>query len=158
MKKLISVVVMAGVMSQIANAMGPAGDTTHRHLYKDQEWIWGSQVNQPKPEAAKALGNQASTTSIWHLPTAFLLPHHPGLAFLVPRTPTQPGLAFLVPVHPGLAFLVPRTPTQPGLAFLVPVHPGLAFPVRTTPTKPSLAFLVPHNPGLAFLAPTTTGI
>ena len=149
MKKLISVVVMAGAMSQIANAMGPAGDTTHRHLYKDQEWIWGSQVNEPKHEAAKDLGNQASMTSIWHLPTAFLVPRHPGLAFLVP---TKPGLAFLVPTKPGLAFLVP---TKPGLAFLVPTKPSLAFLV---PIKPSLAFLVPTKPSLAFLAPTTTGI
>ena len=112
MKKLISVVVMAGAMSQIANAMGPAGDTTHRHLYKDQEWIWGSQVNQPKPEAAKDLGNQASTTSIWHLPTAFLVPIRPGLAFMVPR-------------HPGLAFMVPTTPTRPSLAFLAPTTTGI---------------------------------
>src|ERR1700730_1631034 len=122
MQKLISVVVMAGAMSQIANAMGPAGDTTHRHLYKDQEWIWGSQVNQPKPETAKDLGNQASMTSIWHLPTASLVPTKPGLAFLVPR---HPGLAFLVPHNPGLAFMVPTTPTRPGLAFLVPHNPGL---------------------------------
>ena len=112
MKKLISVVVMAGAMSQIANAMGPAGDTTHRHLYKDQEWIWGSQVNQPKHEAAKDLGNQASMTSIWHLPTASLVP-------------TKPGLAFLVPRHPGLAFMVPTTPTKPSLAFLAPTTTGI---------------------------------
>jgi hypothetical protein len=88
MKKLISVVVMAGAMSQIANAMGPAGDTTHRHLYKDQEWIWRKENSQGKSEVSKDAKPNFSTIHVWSLPLAFGFPNKPpAFAFGFPNKP-----------------------------------------------------------------------
>jgi hypothetical protein len=137
MKKFISAIIVAGALSQVANAMGPTSDITHRHFYKDQEWIWQNEQTQPKAEASKEVGPQVSLLDNLNSPVAFLVPHQPttSLAFLVPHNP-EPSLAFLVPHNPerSLAFMVPHQPTS-SLAFLVPHNP-----------EPSLAFLVPHNP------------
>jgi|SRR5580704_420662 hypothetical protein len=99
MKKLISVVVMAGAMSQIANAMGPMGDTTHRHFYKDQEWIWKTESKSKANEAgsSKYEAQKFSETRVWSailasaLPIASLPPLRPPLASLPPlRPPSAP--------------------------------------------------------------------
>jgi hypothetical protein len=100
MKKLISVVVMAGALAQISNAMGPMGDTTHRHFYKDQEWIWKTEKSQSKDEAAGSTKNgtqKFSGVTAWEailaaaLPLATLPPLHPPLASLPPLRPTHPA-------------------------------------------------------------------
>lgn len=90
MKKIISAVVMAGALSQMASAMGPMGDTTNRHFYKQQEWIW--QTSQPQLKAGS--GQQATTqfisVHIWALPLASLPPLRP------------PSVASLPPLRPPL--------------------------------------------------------
>jgi hypothetical protein len=88
----------------MANAFGPMGDITHRHLYKDQQWIWQKEQTLPKAEASKDVGTQISLPDISNSPVAFLVPNHPSesLAFLVPNHPSE-SLAFLVPNHPSSA-------------------------------------------------------
>ena len=113
MKKIISVVVMAGALSHIASAMGPIGDTTHRHFYKDQEWIWQDKANDSKTAARKQPGKHASLGEIWHMPVAFMVPRQPPPGSLLLR---QPTLSFVVPRQPPLSFVVPR---QPPLAISV---------------------------------------
>jgi len=146
MKAIISAIIVVGALSQMASAMGLMGDTTHRHFYKDQEWIWQSEQSQPTVEPSKEAA-KFEANHVWELPSAFVVPAHPWpLAFVVP---THPSLAFVVPAHPSLAFVVPA---HPSLAFVVPAHPSpLAFVV---PAHPSLAFVVPAHPSpLAFVVP-----
>jgi len=139
MKAIISAIIVAGALSQMANAMGPTGDITHRHFYKDQEWIWQDQQNQPKAQAGQDSAKKVSLTEIWHAPLAFVMPNHPSLAFVMPN---HPSLAFVMPNHPSLAFVMPN---HPSLAFVMPNHPSLAF---VMPNHPSLAFVMPNYPSL----------
>ena len=120
MKAIISAIIVAGALSQMANAMGPTGDITHRHFYKDQEWIWQDQQNQPKAESNGSAVTNPVSSGISHTPVAFLVPHNPSVAFLVPH---NPSVAFLVPHNPSVAFLVPHNPS---VAFLVPHNPSVA--------------------------------
>jgi len=96
MKTIISAIIVAGALSQMANAMGPMGDTTHRHFYKDQEWIWQNEQSQPKTEPSKEAA-KFEANHVWELPLAFVLPAHRPLAFVLP---THPSLAFVLPTHP----------------------------------------------------------
>jgi len=130
MKTIISAIIVAGALSQMANAMGPMGDTTHRHFYKDQEWIWQNEQSQPKLEPIKEAA-KFEANHVWELPWAFVVPAHPSVAFVVPA---HPSVAFVVPAHPSVAFVVPAHPSVP---FVVPAHPSLAFVV---PVHPSSAF------------------
>lgn len=100
MKKLISLVVMAGALTQISNAMGPTGDLTHRHFYKDQEWIWQSEQSQPKPGTNGNGITQPASNGVSHAPVAFFVPRQPPVAFFVPW---HPPFAFFVPRHPSVA-------------------------------------------------------
>jgi tRNA A37 threonylcarbamoyladenosine synthetase subunit TsaC/SUA5/YrdC len=139
MKAIISAIIVVGALSQMASAMGLMGDTTHRHFYKDQEWIWQSEQSQPTVEPSKEAA-KFEANHVWELPSAFVVPAHPSpLAFVVP---THPSLAFVVPAHPSLAFVVPAHPSP--LAFVVPAHPSLAFVVPAHPSP--LAFVVPAHP------------
>jgi hypothetical protein len=106
MKKLISVVVMAGAMSQIVNAMGPMGDATHRHFYKDQEWIWQKEENtQQKGEAITHATQNFTAIHFWSLPLAFGLPNKPPfMAFGLPNKPPGQFLAFGLPNKPPMSF------------------------------------------------------
>jgi hypothetical protein len=114
----------------MANAMGPMGDNTHRHFYKDQEWIWQKDQTQPKAgENANAITQPASNGAS-HAPVTFFVPHNPSVAFFVPH---NPSVAFFVPHNPSVAFFVPHNPS---VAFFVPHNP-------------SVAFFVPHNPSVA---------
>jgi hypothetical protein len=119
MKKIISAIVIAGALAQAAIAMGPTGDMTRRHFYKDQEWIWHSNENQPKAKVSKDSTQYVGVVHVWTL--AFTLPTHPPyLAFTLPTHP--PYLAFTLPTHPPyLAFTLPTHP--PYLAFTLPTHP-----------------------------------
>jgi hypothetical protein len=88
MKKIISAVVLVWVLSQMANAMGPVGDTTHRHFYKDQDWIWQKEENQRKSDASKNTTQNFNGIHIWGVPLAFGLPNKPPfLAFGLPNKP-----------------------------------------------------------------------
>jgi hypothetical protein len=129
MKKIISALVVAGAMSQMANAMGPTGDLTHRRFYKDQEWIWQTEKSHSKANGAAPgeTGTQKfSGIIVWEailasaLPLASLPPLHPPLASL---PPLHPPLASLPPLHPPLASL---PPLHPPLASLPPLHPPSA--------------------------------
>ena len=139
MKTIIFAIIVAGALSQIANAMGPMGDTTHRHFYKDQEWIWQKEQSQPKAGANWDTTSQPVSNGASQVPLAFFAPDGFGLAFFVP---THPSVAFFVPTHPSVAFFVP---THPSVAFFVPTHPSVAFFV---PTHPSVAFFVPTHPSV----------
>jgi hypothetical protein len=144
MKTIISAIIVAGALSQMANAMGPMGDNTHRHFYKDQEWIWQKDQTQPKAgENANAITQPASNGAS-HAPVTFFVPHNPSVAFFVPH---NPSVAFFVPHNPSVAFFVPHNPS---VAFFVPHNPSVAFFV---PHNPSVAFFVPHNPSVAFFVP-----
>jgi hypothetical protein len=111
MKKIISAVIMAGALAQISNAMGPTGDNTHRHFYKDQEWIWQNEQSQPKAGTNGNAITQPTSNGVSHSPVAFFVPHQPPLAFFVPHHPSP--LAFFVPWHPSpLAFFVPWHPSD----------------------------------------------
>ena len=91
MKTIISAIIVAGALSQMANAMGPMGDITHRHFYKDQEWIWQKEETQPKAASKKDVATQITLADISNSPVAFLVPHHPTgfFAFLVPNHPSS---------------------------------------------------------------------
>jgi hypothetical protein len=173
MKTIISAIIVAGALSQMANAMGPMGDTTHRHFYKDQEWIWQNQQGQPKVEGSdsKVASNgalqaplassvQDSTKLEFSIPTylsvfaifvstetsvAFVPPTHPSVAFV---PPTHPSVTFVPPTHPSVAFV---PPTHPSVAFVPPTHPSVAF---VPPTHPSVTFVPPTHPSVAFVPPT----
>jgi hypothetical protein len=144
MKKVVTIVVMIGALSQITNAMGPTGDTTRRHFYKDQEWIWHSSETQSKADVSNDSSKKQnlSVFHVWNAPLPYGMPARIPLAFGVPTHP--PTLAFGVPTHPPtLAFGVPTHP--PTLAFGVPTHPPtLAFGVPTHP--PGSAFRIPLKP------------
>ena len=115
MKKIISAIILAGALSQIANAFGPTGDATHRRFYKDQEWIWQNEQSQPKSEAIKDSRQNFSATHIWNVPLAFAFPNRPPyLGFAFPNRPPYLGFAF--PNRPPyLAFAFPNRP--PATAF-----------------------------------------
>jgi hypothetical protein len=102
MKKTISALVVAGILSQAANAMGPTGDLTHRHFYKDQEWIWNQEQSQPNAQSKKDLDSNLNGT-----PFTFVMPGHPPLAFVMPG---HPPFAFVMPGHPPFAFVMPDHP------------------------------------------------
>jgi hypothetical protein len=100
---------VAGAMSQIANAMGPMGDTTHRRFYKDQEWIWKTE-SKSKANAAGSSKYEAqkfTETPVWSPILASALP-------LASLPPLRPPLASLPPLRPPLASLPPlRPPSAP---------------------------------------------
>ena len=142
MKKILSAIVVAGALAQAASAMGPLGDRTHRHLYKDQEWIWQQEQTQPKSEAGKDTNAKFSWVEIWS-PLAFGMPNRPPyLAFGMPNRP--PYLAFGMPNRPPyLAFGMPNRP--PHLAFGMPNRPPyMAFGMPNRP--PLIAFGMPNRP------------
>ena len=136
-KKLVSAVLMACALSQMANAMGPMGDLSHRHFYKNQEWIWQSEQSQPTVGANGNAIGQPAPSAASQSPVAFMVPTQPQkgmsagsfLTFFVPRNPS-PSVAFFVPTQPQkgvsagsfLAFFVPRNPS-PSVAFFVPTQP-----------------------------------
>jgi hypothetical protein len=109
MKKIISAVIIVGVMSQVANAMGPVGDRSHRHFYKDQEWIWQKLENKQEQPSDHGLTAKLNSIRIWSLPS----PRYTPLAFTGPFRPPTQALAFTGPFRP---------PTQP-LAFTGPFRP-----------------------------------
>jgi hypothetical protein len=100
MKTIISAIILAGALSQMANAMGPMGDISHRHFYKDQEWIWQNDQSQPKVAPSKDAVENSRTIHVWQAPVAFVVPVRPPVAFVVP---VRPPVAFVVPVRPPLA-------------------------------------------------------
>jgi hypothetical protein len=151
MKTIISAIIVAGALSQIANAMGPMGDNTHRHFYKDQEWIWQNGKSHTEVNLVKTTPQQFSEVRAWQAVLALT-------GALNPTPTSTPVLAFGLPTHPpaALAFGLPTHP--PGaLAFGLPTHPpgALAFGLPTHPPG-ALAFGLPtHPPGaLAFGLPT----
>ena len=164
-KKLVSAVLMAWALSQMANAMGPMGDLSHRHFYKDQEWIWQSEQSRPKVGADGNAIGQPAPSAASHSPVAFFVPTGPGesvsagsfLTFFVPHNPS-PSVAFFVPTQPQkgvsagsfLTFFVPRNPS-PSVAFFVPTQPQKGVSAGSF-----LAFFVPRNPSpsVAFFVPT----
>jgi hypothetical protein len=97
MKKIISAVVMLGAMAQVTIAMGPMGDLTHRHFYKDQEWIWQREQPQPKGESGQKIKSQIFSVHVWRLP-------------LASKPPFRPPLASTPPFHPPLASTPPFRP------------------------------------------------
>jgi hypothetical protein len=151
MNKIISAMIVAGALSQMANAMGPTGDTSRRHFYKDQEWIWQTEKSQTEVRVTKDIPQKFSEINAWQAVLALTGALSPSLA-------STPILAFGMPTHPPgtLAFGMPTHP--PGtLAFGMPTHPPgtLAFGMPTHPPG-TLAFGMPtHPPGtLAFGMPT----
>ena len=115
MKKIISAMIVAGALSQMANAMGPMGDMTHRHFYKNQEWIW-----QNSPAQEKAPGKSATIKSvpiqIWLAPLASTLPLRPPV---VSTLPLRPPLASTLPLRPPVA----STLLSPLLTSTLPLRP-----------------------------------
>ena len=111
MKKIISAMILAGAMSQIANAMGPTGDLSRRHFYKDQEWIWQGKKSQTEAKVTNDTPQKTSEASAWQAVLALT-------GALSPTLTSTPVLAFGMPTHP---------PTT--LAFGMPTHPPttLAF-------------------------------
>ena len=132
MKKILSVLLVAGAMSQIANAMGPMGDLTHRHFYKDQEWIWQKVQAQAKDASPKSLITQSASVHVWVLPISLTSPLLPSTTSVFP--PTKPPMASVFPPsRPPMASVFP--PTKPPMASVFPPsRPPMAsvFP----PTKP----------------------
>jgi hypothetical protein len=154
MKKLATLVIMAGALSQMANAMGPMGDLTHRRFYKKQEWIWQTAQSQSIDANVKSKNAQSASVHIWELPVASTLPVRPPLASTLP---VRPPLASTLPVRPPLASTLP---VRPPLASTLPVRPPLAstLPVRpplasTLPVRPPLASTLPVRPPLASTLP-----
>ena len=121
MKTIISAIIVAGALSQMANAFGPVGDTTHRHFYKDQEWIWQNEQNLSDKQALKDSMQGFSVTHVWDSPLAFAFPNRPPyLAFAFPNRP--PYLAFAFPNRPP-ASLPAISNTAQYLAFAFPNRP-----------------------------------
>ena len=161
MKKMISAIIMAGALSQMANAMGPMGDSTHRHFYKDQEWIWQTEKSKTEVTRTEQRAQKFSEINVWQAALALSGALNPSLG-------TTPILAFGLPTHPptgsALAFGLPtRPPTGSALAFGLPTRPptgsALAFGLPTRPpTGSALAFGLPTHPptgsALAFGLPT----
>jgi hypothetical protein len=133
MKKIIGAVLVAGAMSQFANAMGPMGDTTHRRFYKDQEWIWQKTLGEEKAELSGAPVTK-SAIQIWTVPVVSTLPLRPPLASTLPL---RPPLASTLPLRPPLASTLPL---RPPLASTLPLRPPLA---STLPLRPPLASTLP---------------
>jgi hypothetical protein len=175
MKTIISAIIVAGALSQMANAMAPAGDTSRRHFYKDQEWIWQTEKSKTAVSGTESSPQKFSEINAWQAALrlsgalspslgstpilAFGLPTHPpaNLAFGLPTHPPA-NLAFGLPTHPpaNLAFGLPTHPPAT-LAFGLPTHPPatLAFGLPTHPPA-TLAFGLPTHPPatLAFGLPT----
>ena len=108
MKKLISAVVIAGALSQITNAMGPMGDITHRHFYKEQDWIWQDSQAVEKAGRDKAATTMPAPVQIWAMSIATTVPLRPPPASTVLlRLP----VASTVPLH--LASLATTVPLRP---------------------------------------------
>jgi hypothetical protein len=143
MKTIISAIFVAGAVSQMANAMGPMGDVTHRHLYKEQEWIWQKRDTELK-DKARIQGTESFTGGqTWNLPVAFGLPNKPPyVAFGLPNKP--PYVAFGLPNKPPyVAFGLPNKP--PYVAFGLPNKPPyVAFGLPNKP--PYVAFGLPNKP------------
>jgi hypothetical protein len=143
MKTIISAIIVAGALSQMANAMGPMGDTTHRHFYKDQEWIWQKEDSRSNNQSSTGAKESFTGAHVWNLPIAFGLPNHPPyVAFGLPNHP--PYVAFGLPNHPPyVAFGLPNHP--PYVAFGLPNHPPyVAFGLPNHP--PYVAFGLPNHP------------
>jgi hypothetical protein len=88
MKKTISLIVVAAALSQIANAMGPMGDTTHRHFYKNQEWIWKNEQDQKKPADHRQM-EKFSLFEVWYKSLVSVPPVRPPLASVPPVRPPR---------------------------------------------------------------------
>jgi len=106
MIKIISAIIVAGAMSQMANAMGPMGDLSHRHFYKDQEWIWQNARGQEKAQG-KAAMTKPARIQIWLTSVASTVPIRPPVASTVPL---RPPVASTVPLRPPVASTVPLRP------------------------------------------------
>jgi hypothetical protein len=107
MKKIICGILVAGAMSQFANAMVPMGDTTHRHFYKNQEWIW---KNEQKTQTAnQSRTDEFSLFEVWYKNLASVPPVRPPLASV---PPVRPPLASVPPVRPPLASVPPVRPPR----------------------------------------------
>jgi hypothetical protein len=110
-------------MSQMANAMGPMGDNTHRHFYKDQEWIWQTGKSHTEVNVRKDIPQQFSEVTALQAVLALT-------GALKASVTSTPFLAFVMPTHPPatLAFVMPTHPPAT-LAFVMPTHPPatLAF-------------------------------
>src|SRR3984893_4840251 len=133
-RKILFIATMCSLASGIlspenASAMLPPGNDTHRHFYKDQEWIWATSDSSTaiKPGAHGDL-----------VPAAPTDPEKANVAFTMPTHPAQGNLAFTMPTHPG----------QGNLAFTMPTHPAqanLECTRLTNPEKGDLAFPLPTN-------------
>jgi hypothetical protein len=135
MKTIISAIIVAGVLSQMANAMAPTGDMSRRHFYKDQEWLWKSEKSQTETKVAERIPQKFTEINAWQAVLALTgalspsLGSTPVLAFGLPtHPPTASALAFGLPTHP---------PTASGLAFGLPTHP----PVNLASGLPTLRLL-----------------
>jgi hypothetical protein len=153
MKTIISAIIVAGALSQMANAMAPAGDMSRRHFYKDQEWIWQTEKSKTAVSATDSSPHKFSDIKAWQAALTLSgalsasLGSTPILAFGLPTHPPA-NLAFGLPTHPpaALAFGLPTHPPA-NLAFGLPTHPpaSLAFGLPTHPPA-SLAFGLPTHP------------
>jgi hypothetical protein len=153
MKKIICGILVAGAMSQIASAMGPMGDTTHRHLYKDQAWIWQKEENTQQKGEATTNATQNFGIHFWSLPLAFGMPNKPPfMAFGLPNKPPMQSLAFGMPNKPPfIAFGLPNKPPMQSLAFGMPNKPPfIAFGLPNKPPGQLLAFGLPNKPPMLF--------
>ena len=144
MKTIISAIIVAGALSQMANAMGPMGDITHRHFYKDQEWLWQKEDSRSRAKVRTDGIEGFTGGNVWNFPAVVsVLPTHPRVASVLP---THPSVASVLPTHPSVASVLP---THPSVASVLPTHPSVA---SVLPTHPSVALSFADLPihGLSF--------
>jgi len=88
--------------------MGPMGDTTHRHFYKDQEWIWQKEDSRSEAKTRTDRIEGFTNAHVWNVPVA------PGLpkALLSPAfgVPNTPPMASVLPTHPLMTSVLPTHP------------------------------------------------
>ena len=142
MNKIISAMIVAGAMSQMANAM-PMGDLTHRHFYKEQEWIWQKSPGQQKAPGVPAM-TKPEPIQIWLAPLASTLPLRPPVA---PTVPFRPSVASTLPLRPPVASTLPL---RPPVASTLPLRPPVA---STLPLRPPVASTLSLLPELASTLP-----
>src|ERR1700740_1121861 len=105
MKTIISAIFVAGALSQMASAMGPMGDTTHRHFYKEQEWIWQKEDSRAKAKIRTDESQSFTGGHVWNVPVASGLPKNlSSPAFGLPNTLP---MASVLPTHPRTASVLP---------------------------------------------------
>ena len=122
MKTIISAIILAGALSQMANAMGPMGDSSHRHFYKDQQWIWQTEKSKAEVTGAERSPQKFSEINAWQATLALS-------GALSPSAGSTPILAFGFPTH--------RPPTA--LAFGFPTHRPPTVLASAPPTLGLLA-------------------